>query len=92
MRNNADGSGSEGAHAELVPAEPGSANYVSALESHYACSRFVDSATLRHARPLRCGRTQRVAHRVSLPTVARFFDIEVARETGGQLIRIPEIG
>jgi hypothetical protein len=48
--------------------------------------------TLRRARPLRRGRTQRVAHRVNLPTVGQCFDIEVTRETDGWLIRIPEIG
>ncbi len=43
-------------------------------------------------RPLRSGRTQRVAHRKNLPTVGQCFDIEVTRETNGWLIRIPEIG
>jgi hypothetical protein len=43
-------------------------------------------------RPLRSGRTQRVAHRKSFPTVGQCFDIEVTRKTNGWLIRIPEIG
>ena len=48
--------------------------------------------TLRRARPLRSGRTQRVARRVNLPTVGQCFDIEVTRDTDGWMIQIPEIG
>jgi hypothetical protein len=44
--------------------------------------------TLRRARPLRSSRTPRK----SFPTIGQSFDIEVARETSGWLIRIPEIG
>jgi hypothetical protein len=48
-------------------------------------------ATLRRVQPLRTRHTQHVAHRKSFPTVGQCFDIEVARETNGWLIRIPEI-
>ncbi|HWF68636.1 MAG TPA: long chain fatty acid-CoA synthetase [Mycobacterium sp.] len=41
---------------------------------------------------MRSGRTQRVAHRKSFPTVGQCFDIEVTRKTNRWLIRIPEIG
>ena len=44
--------------------------------------------TLRRPQPLRSSRTQRK----SFPTIGQSFDIEVARETNGWLIRIPEIG
>jgi len=43
--------------------------------------------TLRRAQPLRSGRTPRK----SFPTIGQCFDIEVARENNGWLIRIPEI-
>jgi hypothetical protein len=44
--------------------------------------------TLRRPRPLRNGRTQRK----SFPTIGQSFDIEITREAGGWVIRIPEIG
>jgi hypothetical protein len=37
-------------------------------------------------------RSQRAARRVSCPTIGQCFDIEVSREVGGWLIRIPETG
>ncbi len=48
--------------------------------------------TLRRAQSLRSTRRQRVASRVSCPTVGQSFDIEVSREIDGWTIRIPEIG
>lgn len=48
--------------------------------------------TLRRGRPLRSGRTQRVARRVNVPTVGQCFDIEITREADRWMIRIPEIG
>jgi hypothetical protein len=44
--------------------------------------------TLRRPQPLRSRRT----HRKGVPTIGQCFEIEVARETSGWLIRIPEIG
>ena len=48
--------------------------------------------TLRRPQPLRSGRIRPVAHRVNFPTIGQCFDIEVARDTDGWIIRIPEIG
>ena len=48
--------------------------------------------SLRQPNALRRSRTRRVAHRVNCPTVGQCFDIEVARDAGGWMIRIPEIG
>ena len=48
--------------------------------------------TLRRPQSLRSGRTQRVAHLKSFPTIGQSFDIEITREADGWLIRIPEIG
>ena len=48
--------------------------------------------TLRRPRSLRSGGTQRVAHRAKVPTIGQCFDIEVTRDRGGWMIRIPEIG
>jgi hypothetical protein len=43
--------------------------------------------TLRRARSLRSGRSQRL----NFPTIGQCFDIEVTREADGWMIRIPEI-
>ena len=48
--------------------------------------------SLRHPNALRRSRTRRVARRVNRPTVGQCFDIEVARDAGGWMVRIPEIG
>lgn len=48
--------------------------------------------SLRHPNALRRSRTRRVAPRVNCPTVGQCFDIEVARDADGWMIRIPEIG
>jgi hypothetical protein len=48
--------------------------------------------SLRRAQSLRSGRIQNFAYRVNFPRVGQCFDIEVVRDTGGWLIRIPEIG
>lgn len=48
--------------------------------------------TLLRAQPLRSGRTQRGAHRLNFQTFGQCFDIEVARQADGWMIRIPEIG
>lgn len=48
--------------------------------------------TLRRAQSRRSGRIHNRAQRVNFPTIGQCFDIEVARETDGWLIRIPEIG
>ncbi len=48
--------------------------------------------SLRHPNALRRSRTRRAAHRVNCPTVGQCFDIEVARDADGWMIRIPEIG
>ncbi len=48
--------------------------------------------SLRHPNALRRSRTRRAAPRVSCPTVGQCFDIEVARDADGWVIRIPEIG
>ncbi len=48
--------------------------------------------SLRHPNALRRSRTRRAAPRVNCPTVGQCFDIEVARDADGWMIRIPEIG
>ncbi len=48
--------------------------------------------TLRRPQSLRSTRRQRVAARVSRPTVGQSFDVEVTRELDGWTIRIPETG
>lgn len=48
--------------------------------------------SLRHPNALRRTRTRRATPRVNCPTVGQCFDIEVARDAGGWMIRIPEIG
>lgn len=40
---------------------------------------------------LRRAQSPRSVHRVTFPKIGQCFDIEVARETDGWLIRIPEI-
>nr|WP_293235770.1 long chain fatty acid-CoA synthetase [Mycolicibacterium sp.] len=47
--------------------------------------------TLRRAQSLRSTRRQRIAPRMSFPTVGQSFDIEVSRDLDGWTIRIPEI-
>jgi hypothetical protein len=44
--------------------------------------------TLRRARSLRSGRSQRL----NLPMIGQCFDIEITREADGWMVRIPEIG
>ncbi len=48
--------------------------------------------SLRRPNALRRSRTRRVAQRVNCPTVGQCFDIEVARDADGWMIRIPEVG
>ncbi len=48
--------------------------------------------SLRHPNALRRSHTRRAAPRVNCPTVGQCFDIEVARDADGWMIRIPEIG
>lgn len=48
--------------------------------------------SLRHPNALRRSRTRRAAPRVNCPTVGQCFDIEVARDADGWVVRIPEIG
>lgn len=47
--------------------------------------------TLRRAHSVRSSRTHRIAPRVNFPMVGQSFDIEIARELDGWLIRVPEI-
>jgi hypothetical protein len=47
---------------------------------------------MRRAPLLHTVRSQRTARRVGCPTIGQCFDVEVSREAGGWLIRIPEIG
>ena len=44
--------------------------------------------TLRRARSLRSGRSQRL----NFPMIGQCFDIEITREADGWMVRIPEIG
>ena len=44
--------------------------------------------TLRRARSLRGGRSQRL----NFPMIGQCFDIEITREADGWMVRIPEIG
>jgi hypothetical protein len=45
----------------------------------------------RRAPLLHTTRSQRNPRRVSCPTIGQCFDVEVSRDSGGWLIRIPEI-
>lgn len=48
--------------------------------------------TLRRSHLLRSTRSRRVVSHVKCPTVGQCFDIEIAREADGWIVRIPELG